>query len=455
MKEYDLIAFGTGSSMNIVSPLLRDPKLKVAVIENEKAGGICLTRGCIPSKMLIYPAEIMHIIHRAKEFYIDAKAKPDADAILHYVQKSVDDESKTIERSLKTYPRIDYYQTTGKFVDDYTIDVDGKEIYGEKILLCNGSKPLIPKIEGLDEVGYITNREFFYSLKHVPKSIAIIGGGYVALELGFFLAMMGGEVHIIEMLPEIIMTEEPEARKLVYRELSKFMKFHLGYRAEEVRKSMGKKVVIARNRDGDAIEVKADEILVATGRAPWNRETQVEKTGVEVDEHGWVITDEFMRTTKEGIWACGDTIGKYMFKHVANYESEVVFYNAFGGRKVKVDYHAVPHAIFTEPQVVHVGMKEEEARRKYDILIGDYKYQDTAMGEAMRLKDYFVKVIVDKDTYRILGATIVGPEASVLIQEIINLMYTKEQAGAMYRALHIHPAMNEVVQRAFYNLHEV
>jgi mycothione reductase len=191
---------------------------------------------------------------------------------------------------------------------------------------------------------------------------------------------------------------------------------------------MGKKVVIARNNDGDAIEVKADEILVATGRASWNRETQVEKTGVEVDEHGWVKVNELLQTTKKGIWACGDTIGKYMFKHVANYESEVIFYNAFGGRKVRVDYHAVPHAIFTEPQVAHVGMKEEEARKKYDILIGDYKYQDTAMGEAMRVKDYFVKVIVDRDTYRILGATIVGPEASVLIQEIINLMYTKEQA---------------------------
>ena len=131
MKEYDIIAFGTGSAMNIVSPLLRDPNLKVAVIENEKAGGICLTRGCIPSKMLIYPAEIMHTIHRANEFFIDAKARPDPDAILRYVQREVDEESRMIERSLKSHPRVDYYPSTGKFVDDYTIDVNGKEIYGE------------------------------------------------------------------------------------------------------------------------------------------------------------------------------------------------------------------------------------------------------------------------------------------------------------------------------------
>jgi len=454
MKEYDIIAFGTGSAMNIVSPLLRDPHIKVAVIENEKAGGICLTRGCIPSKMLIYPAEIMHTIYRAKEFFIDARAKADADAILRYVQKEVDEESKMIERSLKSHPRIDYYPHTGKFVDDYTIDVGGKEIYGETILLCNGSKPFIPPIENLDSVGYITNREFFYSLKHVPRSIAIIGGGYVALELGYFMAMMGSEVHIIEMLPDILMTEEREARRLVFKELSKYMHFHLGYRAKEVRRSMGKKIVVAENKDGNILEVKAEEILVAAGRAPWNRETAVEKTGVKVDEKGWVVTDEFMRTTKDGIWACGDTNGKYMFKHVANYESEIVFYNAFGGRNVRVDYHAVPHAIFTNPQVAAVGMMEEEAKKRYDILVGEYKYQDTAMGQAMKLRDYYVKVIVDRDTYRILGASIVGPEASILIQEIINLMYTRDQAGAMYRAMHIHPAMSEVVQRAFYNLHE-
>ncbi len=454
MKEYDIIAFGTGSSMNIVSSLLNSPKLKVAVVENEKAGGICLTRGCIPSKMLIYPAEIMRIIRRAKEFYIDARAKPDPDAILRRVQREVDEESRMIERSLKSHPKIDYYNLTGRFVEDYTVDVGGKEIYGETILLCNGSKPFIPPLEGLDEVGYITNREFFYSLKHVPKSIAIIGGGYVALELGYFMAMMGSEVHIIEMMPEIIMTEEPEIRKLVYRELSRFIHFHLNHKAKALRKSMGKKIVVAENRERETVEIKADEVMIAAGRAPWNPETQVEKTGVEVDSKGWVITDEFMRTTKEGIWACGDTNGKHMFKHVANYESEIVFYNAFGGRNVQVDYHAVPHAIFTHPQVATVGMREEEARRKHDILIGEYKYQDTAMGEAMRVKDYFVKVILDRDTYRILGAHIVGPEASVLIQEIINLMYTRDQAGAMYRALHIHPAMNEVVQRAFYNLRE-
>jgi dihydrolipoamide dehydrogenase len=266
------------------------------------------------------------------------------------------------------------------------------------------------------------------------------------------MARFGVEVHVIEMLPDIIMTEEPDARELVRRELSSVMHFHLGYKAKEVRRALGKKVVVAENKEGETIEIKADEIMVATGRAPW-KETQFEKTGVRT-EHGWVVTDEHLKAG-DNIWACGDANGRYLFKHVANYESEIVFYNAFRNADARVDYHAVPHAIFTHPQVAGVGMKEEEARKKHDILVGEYRYENTAMGEAMRLRDYFVKVIVDRDTYQILGATIVGPQASVLIQEIINLMYTREQAGAMYRAMHIHPAMNEVVQRAFYNLREV
>ena len=456
MKEYDIIAFGTGSSMNIVSPLLNNPKIKVAVIENEKAGGICLTRGCIPSKMLIYPAEIVHTIHRAKEFFMDVKIKSiDSSSILQRVQKEVDDESRMIERSLKKHPRVDYYNTTGKFVDDYTVEVDGKEIYGDKILLCNGSRALIPPIEGLEDTGYITNKEIFYTLKKLPKSMVIIGGGYVALELGYFMAMMGTDVKIVEMLPRIIYTEEKEISQLVLRELSPYMKFYLGYKAKEVRKRMGKKIVVAENRDKETIEIEGEEILVATGRRSNSDITTPEKSGIAMDERGWIITNQFMETNKENIWACGDANGKYMFKHVANEESEIVFYNAFRGKRIPMDYHAVPHAIFTHPQVASVGMKEEEAMKKYNILVGYYKYENTAMGEAMRIKDYFVKIIVDKESYRLLGAHIVGEEASILIQEIINLMYTPDgSAIPLFRAMHIHPSMSEVVQRAIYNLRE-
>lgn len=458
VKEYDIIAFGTGSAMNIVSELINmDPSIKVAVIENEKVGGICLTRGCIPSKMLLYPAEIMHEIKRANIFFMDVEVKKvDPGALLRKIREEIDEESRMIEESISRHPSIDLYRTTGEFIGDYTVDVDGKEIGGEKILLCTGSRPLIPPIDGLEETGYITSKEFFYYLNDIPKSIVIIGGGYVALELGFFMSMMGSKVSIVEMFPRILIREEPEISDLVKRDLSRYMDIHTNFKVVEADKRNGKKRIHAVNEEtGETLEITADEILVATGRKSNSDITKPEKTGVKTDKQGWIITNEYLETSKEDIYACGDANGKHLYKHVANYESELVFYNAFTGRKIKADYHAVPHAIFTYPEVASVGMLQEEAEKKHNILIGYYRYQDTAKGEAMRVKDYFVKVILEKETYRILGAHIVGPYASILIQEIINLMYTQDQSAIpLYRAMHIHPALPEVIQRAFYHLHE-
>ncbi|MCD6512680.1 MAG: dihydrolipoyl dehydrogenase [Thermoplasmata archaeon] len=455
MKEYDIIAIGTGSAMNIVSVLVEgQPDIKVAVVEKDDVGGICLTRGCIPSKMLLYPAELVKKIREAKKFGIDVEIKGiDFAGIMRRTRESIRHEIKMIENGLKSSPNIDLYQTAGEFIDDYTMKVGDEVIKGEKILLCSGSKPLIPPIEGLEETGYITSDDFLM-MEELPASIAIIGGGYIAMEYGFFLAMMGADVTVIEMLPRIVAGEEPEISELLQKEMEKIMKIYTGYKVKEVRKEGNMKKIIATGKDG-RIEVEAEEIIVAAGRASNADILKPEKTGVKTDENGWIVVDEYLQTTKPNIWACGDATGKHMFKHVANYESQIVYYNAFAHRRIKVDYHAVPHAIFTYPEVAGVGMKEEEARKKDDIMVGYYLYENTAKGEAMMAKDYFVKVILERNTYRILGAHIIGPEASILLQEIINLMYTDDgSASPIYRGMHIHPALSEVVERAFYNLEE-
>jgi len=455
MKEYDIIAIGTGSAMNIVSVLVEgQPDIKVAVVEKDDVGGICLTRGCIPSKMLLYPAELVKKIREAKKFGIDVEIKGiDFAGIMRRTRESIRHEIKMIENGLKSSPNIDLYQTAGEFIDDYTMKVGDEVIKGEKILLCSGSKPLIPPIEGLEETGYITSDDFLM-MEELPASIAIIGGGYIAMEYGFFLAMMGADVTVIEMLPRIVAGEEPEISELLQKEMEKIMKIYTGYKVKEARKEGNMKKIIATGKDG-RIEVEAEEIIVAAGRASNADILKPEKTGVKTDENGWIVVDEYLQTTKPNIWACGDATGKHMFKHVANYESQIVYYNAFAHRRIKVDYHAVPHAIFTYPEVAGVGMKEEEARKKHDIMVGYYLYENTAKGEAMMAKDYFVKVILERNTYRILGAHIIGPEASILLQEIINLMYTDDgSASPIYRGMHIHPALSEVVERAFYNLEE-
>ena len=458
-KHYDVIAFGTGSAMNIVSALIEGgARMRFAVIENSMVGGICLTRGCIPSKMLLEVAKNIRRIRESGKLGIRASIESvDFTGVMERVWRRIYLESKEIEHSLKRHPLIDLYQVDGTFVGDYTVDVGGREIEGDKVLLCTGSRPTVPRVPGIDEVEYYTNDNFFRDLRELPRRTVVVGGGFVGIELGFFLAMMGSQVTILQRRSRILPDEEPEISERLQEDLSRYMEIRTNHEVVELRRSGERKIVVAENKlTGDNVEFEADAILVASGRASNSDITRPEKTGVKTDEKGWIVVDEYLRTTKEGIWAFGDATGKLMFKHKANYESIIVYRNAFLGEQVKAEYHAVPHAVFTEPEVASVGLKEEEALKMgYDILVGYAGYGETAKGEAMMAEGYFAKVILDRETSRILGAHIVGPEASILIQEVVNLMYAGDgRADPIYRGMHIHPALSEVVERAFYHLHE-
>ncbi|MFO8110546.1 MAG: dihydrolipoyl dehydrogenase [Thermoplasmata archaeon] len=457
MKEYDMIVIGSGSAMNIVTGVLQSKKdVKIAVIEKDEPGGICLTRGCIPSKMILYPAEIVGKIKRAHLFGIDVNiGNIDFFKIMEDMRKHVGSESKRIEHSLRQSQLIDFYPGSARFVSDHTLQVNGEKIKGEKILLCTGSRPLVPPIKGIDDIHYLTS-ETFLKLKKQPKSMIIVGGGYIAVEYGYFMAMMGSEVHIIGRNPRLVPQEEPDISEVLKKKLSEHMKIHTGYEVVKVAEKDDKKGAVAVNEEGETIRLYGEETLIATGRRSNSDILSPENSGIELDKKGWIKVDRYLETTKPNIWALGDATGRHMFKHAANYESRVVFNNAFGsGEKAAVDYHAVPHGIFTDPEIAGVGMSEKEAREKTDVLVGKTLFTDTGKGDAMKAEDCFVKVMVEASTYRILGAHIIGPQASVLIQEIVNLMYTPDESPTpIFRGMHIHPALSEVVERAFYDLHK-
>jgi len=271
---------------------------------------------------------------------------------------------------------------------------------------------------------------------------------------------MGSKVTILGRNPQFVPEEEPEVSEILRNELERHMKILTNVEVREARRSGELRTLVAYDRkSGEKLEVAADAVLVAAGRGPTTDILHPEKGGVETDENGWIKVNEYLETTSPNVWAIGDADGRFMFKHVANYESEVVYYNAVRKQKVKADYHAVPHAIFTYPEAAGVGLRESEAVHKLgkeNVLIGFYKYEDTAKGEAMAAKGYFVKVILEKESEKILGAHVAGPYASMLIQELVNAMYTGDQTPRdLRRAMYIHPALNEVVQRALYSVYEV
>jgi len=459
MKEYDLISIGTGSAMNIVGVMIqKNPQMKVAVIDKDEPGGICLTRGCIPSKMLLYPAELVRTIGRAGELGIDVDIRRvDFREVMERMRTLIYKDIDMIRQGLSHSENIDYYPATAEFIAPYTLKVSDATITSKMIFLCTGSKPIIPPIRGLDEVGYLTS-DTVLTMDQLPRSMAIVGGGYIAAEYGHFFSAMGSKVTIIGRNPQFLKQEEPEVSALAKKTLGKHMAILTNHEVREAEKtSTGKKRLIAVNREnGERVVIAADEISIATGRGPNTDVLHPERGGIKTDKRGWIIVDEYLETSQPNIWAFGDANGKHLFKHVANYESLVVYYNAVLNRKMKADYHAIPHAVFTYPEIGSVGLKEKEAIGKYgedNVLIGMYRYENTAKGEAMGVKEYFVKVIVKKETMKILGAHIIGPYASVLIQEIINLMYTPEQsAEPIINGMHIHPALNEVVERAFRSL---
>src|SRR5712692_7982743 len=406
MKQYDLIVIGSGSAMNVVDPMIQEnPKIKVAVIDKDEPGGICLTRGCIPSKILLYPAELVRTLEKAGELGIGAEIKEiDFGKIMERMRTLIYEEINAIRKGLSSSENIDYYQSMAEFVSPYTLKVGGDTITSKMIFLCIGSKTIIPPIKGLEETGYLTSDKVL-KLTALPKSIAIVGGGYIAAEYGHFFSSMGSRVTILGRNERFLPEEEPEVSALARRELGRHI-----------------------------------EIL------------HPEKAEINVTKDGWIAVNEYLETSQPNVWAFGDADGSYLFKHVANYESEVIYYNAVLKRRVKVDYHAIPHAVFTYPEIASVGLKEMEAVQQYGdkVRIGFYKYEDTAKGEAMNVKDYFVKVVIDGSTRRILGAHIIGPYASILIHEIVNVMYTPERSSdTINEAIHIHPALSEVVQRAF------
>ena len=458
LKEYGLIAIGSGSAMNIVEAFLkRNPRTKVAVIDKDDPGGICLTRGCIPTKILVYPAELVRMIEKARSFGIDVVVKGiDFSRVMKRMRTLINRDIEMIRSGLSHSSNIDYYPAEAEFVAPYTLQVANETIRSKTILLCTGLKPLIPPIKGIEGVGYLTS-DTILKITSLPESVAIVGGGYIAAEFGHFLSAMGSKVTIIGRNPQFLKQEEPEISALAKTKMQKHMAIFTNHEVKEAQKtSTGKKLIAINRETGQNLEVVAEEILVAAGRVSNTDILHPEKARIQTDRRGWVVVNEYLETSQPNVWALGDANGKYLFKHVANYESLVVYYNAILKRMVKVDYHAIPHAVFTYPEIASVGAREREAIEKYgkeNVLIGLHRYQDTAKGEAMDAKDFFVKVLVQKDTMKILGAHIIGPHASVIVQEIINLMYTPDQsAQPILKGMHIHPALNEVVERAFSSL---
>lgn len=451
-ENYDLIIIGSGSGNSIPEHL---DGWKIALVERDVFGGTCLNRGCIPSKMFVLPADVAETVRHSHKLGVDATVQGiDWVGIRDRVFGRIDPIAAGGEEYRASGSvNLTLLRGTARFVADRTFEVDGldgsvRTITAPKVLLAAGARPVIPPIEGLDEVRYHTS-DSIMRLDHFPPRLGIIGGGFIAVEMGHVFSGLGGEVDIFNRSATLLRHHDADISHRFTEVFSERVNFHGGCIPERIEHHDHTILVHA---EGQTYEF--DELLVATGRTPNSDLLDATIGGLTVLEDGRVQVDDTMATGVEGVWAIGDLTNTYQLKHLANTEAGVAFWNLANPEEQRaVDYSAVPSAVFSDPQVATVGYSEAEAEMLgLDFSIGRRDYGGTAYGWALADETSFAKVLVDNNTGMVIGAHIIGPQAATLIQPLITAMSFDISARALATQMfYIHPALTEVVENALFD----
>lgn len=453
MNDFDLVIVGTGSANTIPAEL---DDWNIALVERDVFGGTCLNRGCIPSKMFVYAADVALHVRESERHQVrstlDGVDWPD---IVERVFGRIDPIAAGGERyRTQECDNITVFGGSGAFVDHKVLEVDGEQLRSERFVLGAGARPFVPHIDGLAEVGYHTS-DTIMRLPELPERMAIIGGGYIATELGHVFEAFDTHVTIINRGPRLLRAQDDDISER-YTELAGH-RFDLALETaiSKVERTGDGAIALHVSAHGDERVIECDEVLVATGRIPNSDQLHVERTGVRVDPAGRVVVHEDLQTDVEGIWAFGDLSNRFQLKHVANAEAQIVFHNVAHPDDVRtMDHSVIPHAVFGSPQVAAVGLTERDvAAEGIPFVTATKPYGSTAYGWAMEDTTSFVKLIAHAQNRRLLGAHILGPQASTLIQSLIQGMRFGQTVDEMaHGQMWIHPALTEVVENALLDL---
>jgi len=449
MADFDVLVIGGGTGTNVAAAAA-DAGMETALVEPGPLGGTCLNRGCNPSKILIQAATAANHVREAGDFFIDASLDDiDYADVIDDMDETLSPLAAGMEESYRETEHLTIYKAEAAFVDERTVDIDGETVTAEHVVVAAGSRPLVPPIEGLDEVEYMTSNEALYR-RDQPDSLVILGGGYIAVELGYFFESLGTDVTIVEMMDSLVPREDPAIAAEFTDIACERHDVYTGYRATAVEADGDGVTVHAEAEDGDEVAVSGDDILVALGRRPNTDTLDVEAAGIETDDNGFIVTNDRLETSAENVWAQGDIADNAMFKHSGDYETQVTIDNLVHGEDRAADFSAMPHAIFTEPQMAGVGKTEaqlQDEEREY--VVGRTDLPGTPMGRAKKLDHGFVKALTAPDG-EILGCHILGAEASTMIHEVVVAMRAGSgHVSDITDTIHAHPALNKAVEYAF------
>lgn len=448
-RRYDLIVIGGGMAGLVSAAGAASLGAKVALAERDRLGGDCLYRGCVPTKTLVKSARVAHLIGRSEEYGIKSSGhEVDFPAVMDRMDRVIlragehDDPARFREMGVDVF-----LGEEASFVSPEEVSVDGRRLGARSVILATGSHSITPPVEGLEDVGYLTHVEAL-KLRQLPRSLTIIGSGPIGCEFAQIFSRFGSKVDMLSSSPLPLPKEDSEVGEVLKGVLiSEGVAFHGGFRAREARVENGEKVITASNDRGEKIEVRAEEILIAAGRAPTAGSLALENAGVELEKSGLKV-DEHLRTTARNTYAAGDITGKYLFTHVAEYQGRAALRNALFPVKTKADHRVVPWTTFTDPEVARVGLTEQQAREENG---GVKVYRQEFAGIDRALADGettgFVKVVTGRRG-KILGGHIIGPDAGNLIHEIALAMQMNTPIQALSTMIHVYPTLSQANQRA-------
>ncbi|MEF8894503.1 dihydrolipoyl dehydrogenase family protein [Halodesulfurarchaeum sp.] len=448
MQNVDVIVIGGGTG-NSVAAAAAEAGLETVLVEKGPLGGTCLNRGCNPSKMLIHRATIMDTIDTAEQFGIDATVhNVDFQGILSDVESTLSGIAEQMEQRYREQDYLTLVKDHARFVDERTIEVAGDTYRADRILLAVGSRPVVPPIDGLADLPFLTSDEALY-LDEQPDSLVIVGGGYIGAELGYFFELLGTDVSIVHSNTVLLDREDRDLAEEFTDIASGRHTLVTDHRATAVQERPDGITVQAESEAGDRETVTGEQLLIAVGRRPNTDDLGLEHTAIETDEHGFLRTNEYLETTAEKVWAQGDVAGHFQFKHAGDFETRHAIDFIVHDERQAVDYSAMPHAVFAEPQIGAVGRTEAALVAAGEpFVVGRARYEDTAMGRAKGLEG-LAKVLASP-AGDILGFHVLGHEASTVVHEAVVAMRSGQ--GTVWDisdAVHAHPTLSKVVEAAF------
>ncbi|NMA85758.1 MAG: dihydrolipoyl dehydrogenase [Tissierellia bacterium] len=446
--KYDLIVLGGGPGGYVAAIKAAQLGAKVAVIEKERLGGVCLNWGCIPTKTMLHTANLYLDILNGEEFGIvgidTSDIKVDWNTLLNRKDKVVDKLVSGIYTLFKKN-KITLYEGMGTALNKNEIEVNGEILWAKNLILATGAREFYPEIEGLEEMmktGNIINSKGALSLEEIPENLVVVGGGIIAVEFATLFNSLGSNVVLIQRSERILSAVESEMAKTLERQLKKD---GINILTNTKLKSISEDGVLIEHKGKDKV-FKGDKYLISLGLKP--RLDGIEKLNLKLDPKGFVETNEKMETSIDGVYAIGDLNGKYALAHVASAEGIVAAENIMGISSI-IDYNIVPNCIYTFPELASVGLTEEEAKEKR-INYTVSKFPLSANGKALSTGKTtgFVKIISDNEYGEVIGTHIMGYNATDLISEAVMIMQLEGTVYDIAKAIHPHPTVSETIMEA-------